>query len=80
VVIYNLTRHSHHLLSLSLEGKLHLAPLKDDIQVRALPFDMYNKCLTGDLESFGCWNGNWYVIKPLFRVHKLTESTGIWAM
>jgi hypothetical protein len=29
-------RCSHHLLSLSLESKLHLAPLKkDDIQVRA---------------------------------------------
>jgi hypothetical protein len=48
---YRLTANSHHLLSLSLEGKLHLAPLKDDIQVRTLARDIYNKLLTGIVES-----------------------------
>ncbi|RBQ80818.1 hypothetical protein FVER14953_09898 [Fusarium verticillioides] len=42
---------NHHLLCLSLEGKLHLAPLKDDIQVCELPLIIYNKLFTGTLES-----------------------------
>lgn len=38
--------HSHHLLSLSLESKLHLAPLKkDDIQVRTTPLRIKSRIL-----------------------------------
>lgn len=54
-----LTGNSHHLLSLSLEGKLHLAPLKDDIQVRIQPLDIYNKLLTEIVESSRYWNRDW---------------------
>lgn len=53
---FKLTGNSHHLLSLSLEGKLHLAPLEDDIQVRTLPLDIYNKLLTEIAESSRYWN------------------------
>lgn len=54
-----LTGSSHHLLSLSLEGKLHLAPLKDDIQVRTLPLDIYIKLFTEIVESSRYWNRDW---------------------